>query len=102
LEGEKVMKKLLILMALAGSSMFGATRVVVGINIGGRAHYRPPVVVRVAPCPGPGYYWVPGHWYYVGPHRHWRAGYWARRTRVQPRHEVRHNDFRHDNRQHGR
>jgi hypothetical protein len=72
--------KLLALVLLAGSSMFAATRVVVGVGVGG--YYPGPYV---APAPvvapvyvGPRYYPRP---YWVGPryfgHRYYR-GYWHR------------------------
>ena len=55
----------------------------------------PPPVVYAPPCPGPGYYWVPGYWYRVGPRSLWRAGYWAPPAyigvyRSGPRHYHRH------------
>ncbi len=30
-------------------------------------------------APGPGYYWTPGSYAYVGHRYQWRKGYWARR-----------------------
>lgn len=68
-------RKLLALVFLAGSSLFAAPRVHVGIGIGG--YYQPPPVVTYAPC-GPGYTWVAGYcypvepYYYYGYHHHWR------------------------------
>jgi len=29
-------------------------------------------------APGPGYVWVPGHWYWTGRDYVWQAGYWSR------------------------
>lgn len=29
-------------------------------------------------APGPGYVWVPGHWYWTGRDYIWHAGYWSR------------------------
>lgn len=66
--------KLLVLGLLAGSSLFAGTRLIVGVGVGAPVG---PVAVYAAPCPGPGYTWVAGSWYYSGPHRYWRDGYWA-------------------------
>ena len=67
--------KLLAVLLLAGSSLFAAPRVVVGLGWG-----PPPArVYAVPPAPGPGYAWVAGYWYPAGPHWAWRGGYWARR-----------------------
>lgn len=68
--------KLLALVFLAGSTMFAAPRVFVGVNLG----YPPParVVAYVPPSPGYGYTWINGYWYPSGPRWVWRAGYWAR------------------------
>ncbi len=86
--------KALALLLLSGGALLGQTRFFVGVNIGGYAPppvvaYAPPAVVYAPPCPGPGYAWVNGYWYYSGPHRYWRAGYWAPRYyrpyRVAPR-----------------
>lgn len=75
--------KLLALLFLAGSSMFAGTRFFVGIGVGGYGprYYAPPpppVVAYAPPYPGPGYTWVEGYYYPVGPRYVWRAGYWAR------------------------
>jgi len=74
--------RFLALFLLAGSAMFAETRIFVSIGGGypsyGYGYYSvPPPVVYAPPCPGPGYYWVPGSWFWVGAHRHWHAGYWA-------------------------
>ncbi|HTM47974.1 MAG TPA: hypothetical protein VL285_04820 [Bryobacteraceae bacterium] len=96
-----MLKKLLLGTVLAGSSMFAATHFSIGIGVGGYGYvpppvvyappvvaYAPPVVYARPPIPGPGYYWVDGYWYNVGPRRLWRAGYWrapVRSYRVAPR-----------------
>jgi hypothetical protein len=110
MEGAKNMKtRLLVLLLLAGSAMFAATRVVVGIGVGGHGYYaaRPPVVAYAPPCPGPGYFWVPGYLDRVGPRSLWHAGYWTLRPnvggyRVGPR-TYGHYDhgYRHDRYDHG-
>ncbi|MFO0747142.1 MAG: YXWGXW repeat-containing protein [Myxococcota bacterium] len=39
----------------------------------------PPVRTEViVAAPGPGYMWVPGHWYWAGRQYVWSGGYWAR------------------------
>src|ERR1043165_7396281 len=68
--------KLLGLMLLAGSAMFAAPRVSVAIGFGGGGYYPPPAYAYAPPCPGPGYTWVEGAWYFEGPRRLWRNGYW--------------------------
>ncbi len=97
--GIVVKTKALALLLLTGGALLGQTRFFVGVNIGGYpppvvyappvVAYAPPPVAYVPPCPGPGYGWVDGYWYYSGPHRYWRAGYWApryyRSYRVGPR-----------------
>lgn len=76
--------KLLAALLLAGSSLFAAPRVFVGVGVGVGGYVGPayaPPAVRVAvvpPCPGPGYAWVGGYWYPNGARYAWRAGYWAR------------------------
>ena len=78
--------KLLALLFLVGSSMFGASRFYLGIGIGGYAPrpiavYAPPpapVYEYYRPAPGHGYTWVAGYWYPSGPRYVWRSGYWAR------------------------
>ena len=83
-EEEMMKTKLLVGLLLAGSSLFAAPRVSIGIGIGGYGYVPPPVVVYAPPYPvyappypGYGYSWVDGYWYQVGPRRLWRAGYWA-------------------------
>jgi len=81
--------KLLVLLLLAGSSVFAGTRFFVGVGVGGG--YYPgyyaapppaPVVAYAPPAPGPGYAWVGGYYYPVGPRYVWRGGYWAPRPFV--------------------
>ena len=78
--------KLLILLLLAGSSVFAGSRVFFGIGVGGgyypgyyAAPPPPPVVAYAPPYARPGYSWVAGYYYPVGPRWVWRPGYWARR-----------------------
>ena len=96
----KINTKLIAGLLLAGSCLFAAPRVTVGIGFGvgvpaGRYYapapvyyapapayvapaYLPPAPVAVVPpIPGPGYTWTAGYWYGYGPHRVWRSGYWA-------------------------
>jgi hypothetical protein len=57
--------KLMALALLAGGSMFAATRVSIGVGIGGYApgYYQPqPAYVAAPPCPGPDYIWSDGRW----------------------------------------
>ncbi len=82
--------KLLALFLLAGASVFAHPRVFLSFGFGGYApgyygsgYYvatAPPPVVAYAPppCPGPGYSWVGGYWYPVGPRYYYHRGYWAR------------------------
>jgi hypothetical protein len=75
--------KLLAAFLLAGSCLFAAPRVFVGVGVGYAGGYYPPppppVVTYAAPAPGPGYAYVGGYWYPAGAHYGWRSGYWARR-----------------------
>jgi hypothetical protein len=68
--------KLLAIMFLAGSSMFAAPRISVGVGFGGFGvgfNQAPPAyALNIPPCPGPGYTWVDGYWGNGG----WVAGYW--------------------------
>jgi len=77
--------KLLALLLLAGSSVFAGTHFVVGFGVGGGyspGYYAPPppppVVAYPAPYARPGYTWVGGYYYPVGPRWVWHSGYWAR------------------------
>jgi WXXGXW repeat (2 copies) len=84
--------KFMALLLLASSSMFAGGRFFFGVNVGGPAYgyYAPPpppppAVAYVAPAPGPGYTWINGYYYPVGPRWAWRAGYWAPRPYVGAR-----------------
>jgi hypothetical protein len=79
--GGDMKSKLLAVLLLAGSSLFAAGGVVVGVGVGIPAYAPPPVPVTayVAPAPGPGYAWVGGYWYPNAGRWAWRAGYWAHR-----------------------
>jgi hypothetical protein len=70
--------KLIAGFLLAGSCLFAAPRIVVGIGVGARVPVAPaPVYVApayVPAAPGPGFTWVAGFW---GPGRAWHPGYWA-------------------------
>ena len=70
--------KLLAAVLLAGSSLFAAPGVVVGIGVGGYGPPPPVVAYAPPPAPGPGYAWVGGYWYPAGARYAWHAGYWAR------------------------
>ncbi len=70
------MKKMIAGLLLAASCMLAAPRVALSIGVG--VPVAPaPVVAAVPVCPGPGYTWVAGGWYFVGGRRVWRGGYWA-------------------------
>jgi hypothetical protein len=71
------------ILLLAGTSLFAAPHVFIGVGVGpGVGYYAPPPpVVAYAPPPvyvRPGYSWINGYYYPVGPRYGWRAGYWAR------------------------
>lgn len=80
--------KLLVLLLLAGGSVFAGSRFFFGVGVGGYGPYPgyyaappppPPPVVAYAPAyPGPGYSWIGGYYYPVGPRYVYRPGYWAR------------------------
>jgi hypothetical protein len=77
--------KMLLLLLLAGTSLFAGPRFSIGVGIGapyGYGYYAPPPpppVYAYAPAyVRPGYTWVPGYYYPVGPRYSWRAGYWTR------------------------
>lgn len=86
--------KLLVILLLAGSSLFarGHFGISVGIGVGGYYPYgyggyyvatapplAPPVAYAPAPVyPGVGYTWINGYYYPVGARYVWRPGYWAR------------------------
>ena len=70
--------KLLALVLLAGSSLFAAPALGVGIEIGApppppRVHYVRPV------APGPNHVWINGYYEPLGAQFRWREGYWAPR-----------------------
>jgi hypothetical protein len=78
--------KLLAILFLAGTSLFAGPRVSIGVGIGGPA-YGPGYYAPPPPIPAyayasryarPGYSWIDGYWYPVGPRYQWRGGYWAR------------------------
>jgi len=78
--------KLIALILLLGSSAFAA-HIGFGIGIGVGPAYGyyaapppPPPVYAYAPPVGayPGYSWIGGYYYPVGPRWYWHAGYWAR------------------------
>jgi hypothetical protein len=78
-ERKKRMKtRLLLLIGLlfASTSVFAGVHWSVGIGVGGYCP-PPPVAVYAPPAPGPGYAWVGGYYYPVGPRYVWHAGYWA-------------------------
>jgi hypothetical protein len=85
--------KLLVLIFLAGTSLFAGPRVFVGIGLGYPpapvpmyAAPPPPPVVAYAPVrPYPGYTWVSGYYYPVGPRWVWRPGYWTRPPHARAR-----------------
>jgi len=81
--------KLLVLMLLAGTSMFAGTHFSIGIGVGGygypgygygyyAAPPPPPVVAYAPPYARPGYTWIGGYYYPYGGRYVWRGGYWAR------------------------
>ena len=68
-----------VLALLAGSTLFAAPRVVVGLGVGVPAYgygYVAPAPVVVAPPPYPGAVFVNGYW---GPRHEWHRGYWGPR-----------------------
>ena len=73
--------KLIASLLLAGSSLFAGSRFSFSVGIGGPAYYAPPppaYYYERPRCPGPGYTWVEGYWYFSGNnHRLWSPGYWA-------------------------
>jgi hypothetical protein len=74
--------KLMVVLLVAGGSLFAQTRFSVGVQFGSPGYYEAgPAAVPVGvtgyrpPCPGPGYVWIDG--YYDG-YGNWVGGYWAR------------------------
>jgi hypothetical protein len=80
-------KKILAGLLLAGSTMFAAPRVSIGIGFGAP---RPVVVAAAPPCPGPGYVFVDGYWQLPRVDRGWHADY--RRAPEHFEHFDRHDD----------
>jgi hypothetical protein len=92
-------KKMLVLLLMGASSVFGADVYFgIGVNIGRPGGYvvaprppAPPAVRYAAPrSPGRGYVWVPGYWDAHGRNYRWRDGYWTKPPRrnarwVEPR-----------------
>ena len=87
-EETEMKAKLIAGFLLAGSCLFAAPRITIGVGVGLGAPvpaygYYAPVPAYAAPAyvpppaPGPGYTWVAGYWYGAGPNRVWRPGYWA-------------------------
>ena len=76
--------KLMALLILAGScAAFAGPHVFVGFGFGYPAPVAvyappPPPVYYAPPVARPGYTWIGGYWYPVGPRWSWHAGYWAR------------------------
>src|SRR5215472_14912615 len=71
-------------LLLASTSAFAGVHWSVGIGVGGYyppppvavyAPPPPPPVYYVPPAPGPGYAWVSGYYYPVGPRYVWHGGY---------------------------
>jgi hypothetical protein len=67
------------LLLSSSAAAFGGVAVGFGVNVG---FAPPPVPVArevVAPCPGPGYAWVAGHYgWYPGYGYRWARGAWLR------------------------
>lgn len=71
-------KKFLAIALLAGSSLFAAPAVGVGIEIG--APPPPPHVVYARPhAPSPNHVWINGFYEPEGGRYNWHEGYWAPR-----------------------
>jgi hypothetical protein len=76
--------KLLALILVAGSSLFGRSHFGFCVGFGypyAYPHYVPPpapMVYYAPPAPRYGYTWIDGYWYPAGPRWVWRSGYWAR------------------------
>jgi len=85
-------KKILAGLLLAGSTMFGAPRVSIGIGFGAPSAVvvAPPVYASAPPCPGPGYVFVDGYWQLPRGDRDWHADY--RRAQEHFEHFDRHDE----------
>jgi len=79
--------KILALLLLGATSMFAGVHWSVGFGVGVPyggyyvAAPPPPPPAYYAPAPAyaaPGYTWIGGYYYPVGPRWAWHAGYWAR------------------------
>lgn len=89
--------KMLMILLLAGTSLFARGHISIGIGLGGYypygyyyapppvyyappppAYYAPPAAPYYAPGYASGSVWISGYYYPVGPRRVWRPGYWAR------------------------
>jgi hypothetical protein len=84
-EEDEMKFKVFALFLLAGMAAFAGPRVFFGVGVGyapapmvAYAPPLPPPVAYAPPVPGPGYSWVAGYYYPVGPRYAWRPGYWAR------------------------
>jgi len=73
-------KKLIVMMLLAGGSMFAETRFSIGVGFGtqGTGFYQAPpaYAANIPPCPGPGYTWVDGYWSNDYGRQVWVPGFW--------------------------
>lgn len=68
-------KRFMVLLLVAGGSLFAETHFSIGVQVGAPRYYSGPAVVAYRPpCPGPGYIWVPGYYNNYG---NWFNGYWA-------------------------
>ena len=78
----KTKSKLLAVALIAGSTMFAAPRLSIGVSVGGygTGAYPPPAYAQqvAPPCPGPGYTWVNGYWTPQGGRNVWTARLLAR------------------------
>jgi hypothetical protein len=69
-------KLMAVAALLAGSTLFAAPRVVVGVGVGGPAYgygYVAPAPVYMAPAPR---VWVNGYWGFYGGRRVWHQGFY--------------------------
>jgi len=73
-------KKLIVMMLLAGGSMFAETRFSIGVGFGtqdtGFYQAPPAYAANIPPCPGPGYTWVDGYWSNDYGRQVWVPGFW--------------------------
>lgn len=67
------MKKSLLIIAIAGSSLCGFT----GCMVDGYVETQPGDIVYTRPVsPGADYVWIDGDWYYSGGRYSWHEGHW--------------------------